>query len=137
MAVPDLKGVSAAEMLDQQSVDGLLHKWLDWWPDDVVRDLVPDTGMRSRLLADMPRLARAFYDEVVPVPAGWSSDANGYLQLSAAYDGDLRTAVERDWPVVSPDADHLSIVTAPGEVLTALVELEALIGHHVRRGRLR
>src|SRR5690606_23522968 len=29
-------------MLDEQTVDGRLRRWLDWWSKDVVDELVPD-----------------------------------------------------------------------------------------------
>lgn len=54
-----------------QTIDGQLRRWLEWWPDDVVEDLVPDVEDRAALLADMPSLPRAFYDESVPVPDCW------------------------------------------------------------------
>lgn len=49
-------------LLDEQTLDGQLRRWLDWWPDDVVMDLVPDAAERTALLADMPSLPRSFYD---------------------------------------------------------------------------
>lgn len=123
------------EMLDQHTVDGILRPWLEWWADDVVRELVPDADVRDRLRSDMPRLARSFYDEDVPVPDGWSARANAYLRLSVAYAEDRREAVDRDWPTMSIDADHLSILTRPGEVLTALAGLEDGVERSLDRER--
>lgn len=114
-------------MLDQQNLDGVLRKWLEWWPDEVVYGLVPDLEQRNRLLADMPRLPRAFYDEEVVMPDHWASRAIGYLQLSPAYDTDRKEAMDRNWPTISLNANHLSILTASDEVLTALNELLELL----------
>ena len=111
------------QLLDQQNVDGVLRRWLEWWPDEVVRGLVPDLEQRSLLLDDMPRLPRAFYDEEVVMPDQWTSRAIGYLQLSPAYDADRKEAMDCNWPTISLNANHLSTLTAPDEVLTALQEL--------------
>jgi len=112
-----------AEMLDQQAVTGILRPWLQWWPDDIVAELLPDAGDRQVLLADMPRLPRAFYDEEVPLPDGWSTWPCAYLRLSAAYDADHAEADSRGWPRASIDADHLAIHTRADVVIDAILSL--------------
>ncbi len=110
-------------MLDHVTVAGRLKPWLRWWPDEVVATLVPDALDRDRLLADMPHLPRAFYDDDVPMPHSWSSRPNAYLRLSHAYDSDQAAAVALGWPASSIDGTHLSIVDSPGTVLAGIQSL--------------
>ncbi len=56
------------EMVDQQTVNGTLRQWLDWWPPEVVAEILPDPADREQLASDMPSLPPAFYDYGVAVP---------------------------------------------------------------------
>lgn len=110
-------------LLDAQTEDGLLRRWIDWWPARVVAALLPDTADRERLTTDMPRLPRAFYDAPVDVPHGWSGGPCAYLRLSAAYDDALADATARGWPVASIDSTHLGVYTEPSRVFDAILAL--------------
>lgn len=110
-------------LLDERTVDGYLPRWLDWWPSDVVEQLLPDLRDRQLLMRDMPRLPRSFYDEVVPVPTGWSEHSCAYLQLSAAYETEFDEAGTRGWPRMQLHASHLSIHTEPARVVDAVRSL--------------
>ncbi|HEX9766137.1 MAG TPA: alpha/beta fold hydrolase [Nitriliruptorales bacterium] len=110
-------------LLDGQTVDGRLRPWLAWWDDQVVTGLIPDVDERSMLLAEMPSLPRSFYDESVPVPAGWMNRACAYLRLSDAYAAEYARAAEHDWRRLAIDADHLAIRTRPAEVVAAIESL--------------
>jgi hypothetical protein len=85
--------------------------------------LVPDAALRTALEEDMEAVPRAYFDEEVPVPTGWSDRRIGYLRLSAAYDDDAREAAARGWPVVHLDGQHLDIATRPADVAAALRRL--------------
>lgn len=113
-------------LLDEHTVDGRLHRWLEWWPDDVVARLVPDVEERATLLDDMPSLPRSFYEESIPVPDGWMEQRCGYLRLSDAYDAEFTEAGQLGWTRTELDADHLAIHTQPRRVVTAI---ESLIAH--------
>lgn len=110
-------------LLDEQTVDGRLRRWLEWWPDDVVSELVPDVDDRAALLDDMPSLPRSFYDESVPVPDGWTDQRCAYLKLSYAYEAEFADAGRRGWGRSELDADHLAIRTQPGRVVEAMEPL--------------
>lgn len=126
--VPPMSGLHRTpepmkEMLDQQTVNGVLRKWLDWWPPEVVAEILPDPADREQLAADMPSLPRAFYDHDVAQPPRWSEQACGYVQLSVAYDADHAEAIARGWPTQRLATTHLATFTEPSEVLEAI--------HHV------
>jgi hypothetical protein len=100
--------------------DGLLPPWPRWFPDDPVRDLVPDTRMRAALLADVPRVPLDHFEEVAPAPPGWEQRPCGYVQLSSAYAGAAADAKGRGWPVMRQEGHHLSGVTEPAAVADAI-----------------
>jgi hypothetical protein len=114
------------EMLDEQTRDGYLRRWLEWWPDDVIEQLLPHPPDRQALMDDMPRLPRSFYDESVPVPNGWSDRTCAYLKLSEAYAAEFKEAATRGWAHSELDADHLSIYTEAerlADTLDSLLDL--------------
>ena len=110
-------------LLDEKTVSGRLLRWLDWWPDDMVAELVPAPENRDELVSDMPQLPRAFYDEDVPVPREWSAGPCAYLRLSSAYDEELAAARRFAWPCAAIDGTHLSIFTDPIAVLHGIEAL--------------
>lgn len=110
-------------LLDEHTVDGRLRRWLEWWPGDVVEQLVPNVGERATLLVEMPSLPRSFYDESVPVPDGWMDQRCAYLKLSDAYEAEFAEAGRRGWRRGELDADHLAIRTQPGRVIEAMEPL--------------
>lgn len=124
-AVPACAGVHQTddrmrELLDNQTSDGLLLPWLDWWPTEDVADLLPDSADRELLATDMPRLPRSFYDDDVSLPTGWSQWHCGYLRLSSAYEAEFEEARVRGWRRTSIDGTHLSVHTHPEAVLDAI-----------------
>lgn len=81
--VPPAAGVHSTspgirEMLDSVTEDGVLRRWLSWWPEEAIIDLLPIEADRAELEADMPRVPRSFYDHDVNVPPGWSQSGCGY-----------------------------------------------------------
>lgn len=104
-------------------MNGRLRRWLEWWPDDVVSELVPDPDERAALLHDMPSLPRSFHDESVPVPDGWADRHCAYLKLSDAYDAEFAEAVRRGWAHGELDSNHLGIRTQPHTVVDAVESL--------------
>jgi hypothetical protein len=93
------------------------------WTDADLTPLLPDHSLRQRLLADLRPRGRAFFEEPIPVPAGWPDAPCGYLQLSAAYDVPARQARETGWPVIRIDAGHFHMLVDPGAVAEAMLTL--------------
>lgn len=110
-------------MLDEKTEDGLLPKWIDWWPPETMAELLPESLDRELLSSDMPRLPRSFYDEPIAVPEGWPEWPCGYLRLSGAYESDVELATKWGWPTGRIDATHLGIHTEPARVLNAVLKL--------------
>jgi hypothetical protein len=97
-----------ARLLDEQTIDGLLRPWTEWWPAGTLEQLLPDPRDRSIIAGDLPVLPRSIYDEGVPVPDGWSDRNCGYLRLSHAYDREYEEAGTRGW-----DEARLQQITCP------------------------
>jgi hypothetical protein len=113
-------------LLDQLPiVDGRLPPWHEWWPAEILTQLVPDRRLREALTAENPRLTRAFYDEPVPLPERWWKRRAGFLQLSPAYDDDRARAEQWGWPTSRIDGQHLDLLSRPGVVADAVVSLTA------------
>ncbi len=111
------------EMLDSVTEDGVLRRWLDWWPEESIVDLLPHEADRAELGADMPRLPRSFYDIDIEVPSGWSQSRCGYIMLSDAHEAELHDSTERGWPTASVDSTHLAPHTQPEFVLREVLRL--------------
>jgi hypothetical protein len=112
------------------AVDGILPPWSEWFGPAVMRELVPDTERRAVITAELPRVPLSYFEASVPVPAGWTSAACGYVLLSdEAYGGQAGAAEARGWPVVRLDGGHLDLVTKPAQVAAAIADVVAAAAH--------
>ena len=111
------------EMLDSVTEDGCLRRWIDWWPEEAIAELLPNEEDRTALSADMPRLPRSFYNHDVPVPPRWSQHECAYLRLGDAYDAELQEAIDRGWPTARFESNHLAPLTQPDTVLGGVLRL--------------
>ena len=111
-------------------VDGLLPPWHEWWPADLMAELVPDEVLRRRITAEIPRVPRSFYDEAVPVPAQWWTSPSAYLRLSPAYADDQLQAQQWNWPTRQLAGRHLDVCVQPELIASHVIEL---IGQLARR----
>jgi hypothetical protein len=104
-------------------VDRMLPPWHQWWPPDVLAELVPDTMLRQRIIAEIPQVPRSFYDDAVPVPSQWWTHPAAYLQLSVAYADDRTRAEEWGWPTRQLAGGHLDLCVLPELVASHVVDL--------------
>jgi pimeloyl-ACP methyl ester carboxylesterase len=110
-------------LIDDKAVDGRLPKWLDWWPPEVVAELMPSSEHQAEIRADMPELNRSFYDDPIPMPPGWTTGPCAFLKLSTAYDDEYSHVSGLGWPRASIDGNHLSIFGDPAAVLDVIETL--------------
>ncbi|MEU4693798.1 alpha/beta hydrolase [Actinoplanes sp. NPDC023714] len=115
--------VAPPELLDflrpKLRPDGRLPQWTQWWDEADVAPMFPDPATRALVTAEQPRLPLSYYEEHVPVPAGWDDRPCGYLLFAPAYEPMAKEAAHRGWRV-----DHL-----PGEHLHQLVDPDAVTAH--------
>jgi hypothetical protein len=128
-AVPPIEGAAALlleQLLDSLAGlarDGVLPKWSEWFGPGATEALVPDDERRAAIVADLPELPLSYFHGRVHMPADWSSADCVYIRLSDPYRADAAEATSRGWPVVELPGGHLDIVTRPGEIADALVEV--------------
>lgn len=113
-------------------VDGLLPPWHEWWPTDVMAELVPDQSIRRRITAEIPQVPRSFYGEAVAMPAQWWTRPAAYLQLSPAYDEDGARAELWSWPTSQLDGRHLGVCMHPEFIAENVSELVHRLGRSAR-----
>lgn len=106
--------------------DGRVPRWTDWWDEEDVAPLFPSPRTRAEVTAELPRLPLAYYEERVPVPAGWEDHPCSYLLFSSAYTAVAGQAAERGWPVRRLPGEHLHQLVDPGGVAAALLELAGM-----------
>jgi pimeloyl-ACP methyl ester carboxylesterase len=107
--------------LRDQSRDGLLPSWHNWFDRELLTSLVPDDELRHKITDEAQEVPLAFLKEERP-SVEWAGPA-GYLALSDAYPHDVAAARERGWPVRELALHHLAPATHPGPVATELLAL--------------
>jgi hypothetical protein len=111
--------------------DGRLPRWTDWWDDEDVTPLFPDERTREVVVADQSRLPLSYYEQHVPVPAGWADHRCGYLRFSAAYDAEAARARADGWAVADLPGEHLHQTVEP-VATTDLIRHLAAAGTNLR-----
>ncbi len=123
------------DQLRAMATDGLLPTWSRWFGADMMRELVPNEGLRAQLEAEMPRLPLAYFEAPVPLPDAWRKRCPcAYLLLSATpYTESAAQARAYRWPVIDIDGvKHLAIATNPTRVTDALLDLERSLSNQPR-----
>ncbi|MGW4940834.1 alpha/beta hydrolase [Actinoplanes sp. NPDC004185] len=112
-----------AHLRDRVATDGRLPPWTTWWDEDDVARLFPDRETRVAVSAEQPRLPLSYYEQRIPVPAGWDDRPCGYLLFGPPYDLMARDARERGWAVDELPGGHLHQLVDPGAVAARLVAM--------------
>jgi pimeloyl-ACP methyl ester carboxylesterase len=113
----DAMAPAARERLRALARDGRLPGWHEWFGS--IAELVPDAGLRDRLVAEIEELPLAYFAE--PAPAVDTPTRCAYVQLSEAYREPADEAAGRGWPTYRAAADHLAVLTRP-ELVAGLVD---------------
>lgn len=101
---------------------GLLPPWHEWFPAEALAELVPDPLRRRRLIAEIPRLPVAYFEEPAPPARFGPSVACALLRLGAPFDRAADKAQRLGWWVARRDWDHLRMVSAPEDVADLIVQ---------------
>ena len=118
---PDL----ATQLRETADPQGWLPPWSQWWDEEELAMLLPDPAVRQHFASGCPRLPLAMFEELHPPAPGWPNASGGYLQLSAAYEGEAARARKLGWPVRQLESHHLALLAEPGLVAR---EVRKLIG---------
>jgi len=137
-ALPPARPTSRLDLMRAEQPDGSVEElasllaaggtYPDWTEADL-RELIPDQPARATLVASLRPRGEEFFTDPVPVVADWPDAPCGLLRLSSAYDGALRLARLRGWPVLAGPDDrpggHFAALVDPGAVADDLEDLLA------------
>ncbi|MDG4820799.1 alpha/beta hydrolase [Asanoa sp. WMMD1127] len=128
-ALPAISGstpVASPEVLDflrPKATDGRLPQWTAWWDEADVAPMFPNAQVREAVSAEQPRLPLSYYEESVPVPAGWDKGPNGYVLFGPPYDATAREAAKRGWLVDEVPGLHLHQLVDPDAVTRSITTM--------------
>ncbi|NUS10664.1 MAG: alpha/beta hydrolase [Streptomyces sp.] len=117
---------ASPERLDRlrgMATGGRLPQWTTWWDEDDVASLFPDPRTRSAVSAEQPRLPLSYYEQRIPVPAGWDDRPCGYVAFGPPYDRMAQDARERGWDVEQVPGGHLHQLVDPDAVAARIVAM--------------
>lgn len=101
--------------------DGRLPPWTEWWDEGDVAPMFPDPEIRAAVTAEQPWLPLAYYEQLVPVPAGWDDQPCGYLVFGPPYDRLAADARGRGWLIDELPGQHLHQIVDPDGVADRLI----------------
>ncbi|SDX99205.1 hypothetical protein SAMN05444365_101313 [Micromonospora pattaloongensis] len=111
------------EFLRPKVTGGRLPQWTAWWDDADIAPMFPNAEVRTVVSAEQPRLPLSYYEELVPVPAGWDSRPCGYLLFGPPYDAMARDAAQRGWTVAENAGLHLHQLVDPDAVTRSILAM--------------
>lgn len=97
------------------------------WTDDQLCDVVPDAEARRRLLAELQPRPMPFFQEPLPVFAGWPDAPGMYVQFSSTYEPHTQQARAYGWPVHIFDAGHFHLLADPQAVAAVMAQFAATL----------
>lgn len=98
------------------ATDGVLPPYHEWFPPGALADWVPDAARRRRLIAEIPRMPLAYFDEPAPPARFAQSVACAFVRLGAPFDAAAAKAQRLGWWVARRDWDHLRMLSDPEAV---------------------
>lgn len=102
---------------------GRLPRWTDWWDEADVAPMFPDERTRRAVCDEQPRLPLSYYEQRVPVPAGWDDRPCGYLLFAEPYEPMAEEAAKRGWRVEHVPGEHLHQLVDPDAVTARILAL--------------
>jgi len=102
--------------------DGVLPPYHEWFPPGALADWVPDAGRRRRLIAEIPRMPVAYFDEPAPSATFAESVACAFIRLGAPFDAAADKAERLGWWVARHDWDHLRMLSDPEGVADLIAQ---------------
>ncbi|MET8365312.1 alpha/beta hydrolase [Micromonospora sp. NPDC005194] len=111
---------------------GRLPQWTTWWDEEDVGTLFPDPQTRWAVSAEQPRLPISYYEQHIPVPAGWDHRPCGYLLFGPPYDRMAQESRKRGWDVAEEPGGHLHQLVDPDTVTARIAAMTETWGSPAR-----
>jgi hypothetical protein len=109
-----------AQELRQHLASG--GRFPNWTNEDLLEEL-PDKHIRQQMLEELQPRSLDYFEEPMPVVAGWPEASCGYLLFTEGYSGSLEQAQRAGWPNRTLSGGHFHMLVDPASVAAALVEL--------------
>ena len=93
------------------------------WGDADLAEVIPDAGLRQRMLTELRPRSLAFFEEPLPVFEGWPDAPCGYLKFSSAYAPYAALARSNGWTCRELPGGHFHMLVSPRAVARELVNL--------------
>ncbi|WP_378730611.1 alpha/beta fold hydrolase [Nocardia brasiliensis] len=103
--------------------DGVLPPWHEWFPPQVLAEMLPDDQLRRCFVAEIPCVAFDYFTEPLSLDV-WSGPA-AYVVLSEAYQEQAARARDLGFAVLEHADHHLAMLTAPDAVVSTLLTARA------------
>ncbi len=108
---------------DLADPDGLLPPWTQWWDEQQLAPLFPDSAARAAVESEQHRLPLGYFTATLNVPAGWAERPAAYLAFGDTYQAEREQAKRWGWPVRTMLGEHLHPLMDPTGVAAALDDL--------------
>jgi hypothetical protein len=107
------------------------------WSDENLREALPVPAVRTALLGELRPQPPDFWDEIVPVFAGWPDAPCAYIRFgpNPSYDAAAAEAQRRGWRYRDLGGAHFHMLVDPVGVSDELLAIEAGIRPEPRRER--
>lgn len=93
------------------------------WTDEDLRDEIPDAIWRAKMMAELRPRGLRYFEELLPVFAGWPDAPCGFLHFSAGYNAEADYALSQRWAYHKIDASHFHMLVDPVATTQAIVDM--------------
>ena len=93
------------------------------WRDEELAEVIPDTKLRQGMLVELQPQPLRFFEEPIPVFAGWPEAPCAYLQFTPGYDVPAGLARRQGWATAKMEGEHFHMLVDPAAVTDALMSL--------------
>lgn len=92
------------------------------WSMDDLQEVIPDTELRSQMVAELHSRGLDFFSEPLPIFDGWPDAPCIYIQFSESYIWDAAQARQFGWPTYKVEAGHFHMLVEPKTVTQLILD---------------
>jgi hypothetical protein len=92
------------------------------WTEEDLKDVIPNQGLRSQMVAELNPRGFDFFNEPIPVSDSWPEAPCAFIKFSEPYDWDFKLARQMGWLVREMNEGHFHMLVDPVEVTDVILE---------------